>query len=140
MSTARRILGNEVTPTGLGGYSVSINGHAYEIQKDGSSWHTIERLASDLCRTVRRTGTLRDAMMLLAHDHFEAESTKPSEGYNAGQWLGRSMAKARAGGDYSFDPRWDLVDAAKRGADYLSDFERGLTDALTSPVSAELER
>lgn len=66
----RKVLGNALTATGLGGYRVTICGHAYEIQKNGSSWLTTERTTPSTCRTVRSTDTLSQATILLAYDHF----------------------------------------------------------------------
>lgn len=56
--------------------------------------------------------------------------TTPSPAYDEGHSIGTFMKEQRAAGDFSYDVRWDLADAAKQGKEYFAEFKRGLEAGL----------
>lgn len=55
-----------------------------------------------------------------------------SDAYADGMSIGVMMKDQRAEGDYDYDCRYDLADAAKVGNTYFKEFKRGLEDGLKS--------
>lgn len=61
---------------------------------------------------------------------LETEEDVATTAYDQGKSIGDFMAKQRAEGDFDYDCRFDLAEAAREGHEFFAEFKRGLDDAL----------